>query len=203
VASPPTGNVLTNGNGVLMSTPIPTFSCPSDNGNRLQGVNSLHYSPSSSGNLDGMKTNYDFIASQSDFGTCNNWRNSSAATRYMFGENSDTKMTSVTDGTSNTFMFGEMTYEVWNGRCSSWGYRGWVMTGADPIDGINNLTLANLIPPVRGRLGSWGRVGSLHTGGCQFALGDGSVRFVRETVSTPILVQSAQMSDGSVSNLDS
>ncbi len=148
-----------------------------------------------------MKTNYDFIASNNDF-TCGNWKNSGTASRYMFGENSDTKITSVTDGTSNTFMFGEMTYEVYNGRCSSWGYRGWVMTGADPAAGINNWTLG-AVPPIRGRLGSWGRVGSLHTGGCQFALGDGSVRFVKDTISTTILIQAAQMSDGSVFNLDS
>ena len=197
----PSGDASLNGNGALMATFIPTFACPSDNGNRMQGANSGAYSPSASGNFDGMKTNYDFIANRNDF-TCGNWKNSSTASRYMFGENSDTKITSVTDGTSNTFMFGEMTYEVYNGRCSSWGYRGWVMTGADPSEGINNWTFG-AVPPIRGRLGNWGRVGSLHTGGSQFALGDGSVRFVKDTVSTTILIQSAQMSDGAVSNLDS
>jgi hypothetical protein len=94
----------------------------------MQGA-SAPYGPG--GSLDGAKTNYDFIASQNDF-SCGYWKSAGPAGRYMFGENSTTKITDVKDGTSNTFMIGETTLEVYNGRTASWGYRGWVMTGADP-----------------------------------------------------------------------
>ncbi len=58
-------------------------------------------------------------------------------------------------------------------------------------------------PPRRGRLGDWGRVGSLHTSGAHFAMGDGSVRFVSETIPAATLALMAAMSDGSVPpNLD-
>jgi prepilin-type processing-associated H-X9-DG protein len=42
----------------------------------------------------------------------------------------------------------------------------------------------------------------LHPGGANFAMGDGSVRFVRETIPAATLRLVALMSDGSVINLD-
>jgi prepilin-type N-terminal cleavage/methylation domain-containing protein/prepilin-type processing-associated H-X9-DG protein len=193
------GDATTDGNGALMATLIPTFLCPADPGNPLQGA-SGPYGPG--GSLDGAKTNYDFITSQSDF-SCNFWKSAPTSSKYMFGENSTTNLTRVSDGTSNTFMIGETTLTVHNGRTASWGYRGWVMTGIDPAAGINDWSYP--VPgyvPVVGTLGSWGRAGSLHTGGCNFAMGDGSVRFVRETVANTTLRQVATMAEGIIANTD-
>jgi prepilin-type N-terminal cleavage/methylation domain-containing protein len=191
------GDATTNGNGAQMATAIQSFLCPSDSGNILQGPGAA-YGPG--GSLDGAKTNYDFVTSTNDF-NCNYWRAAPGSARYIFGENSGTRMTDITDGTSNTFMLGETTRTVYNGRTASWGYRGWVMTGIDPRAGINDWTFTG-ITPVPGQLGSWGRAGSLHTGGCHFAMGDASVRFVRETTGAGPLTQAAMMSDGSVTTLN-
>lgn len=199
-----TSDPTTNGNGALMSTTIKTFVCPSDNGSRVISASGA-YGPG--GSLTGTRSNYDFITSQSDaaLGTstnsCNYWKRAAVSARYMFGENSTTRLTDVTDGTSNTFAIGEETVSVYNGCSSAWGYRGWVMTGVDVRDGINNWTWSTQ-PIVRGRLGSWGRAGSLHTGGCYFAMGDGSVRFVSETTGSTLLVQIALMSDGTIASLN-
>ena len=166
-------------------------------------------------NLPGQWTNYDFVTvTGNDFGTCNWWRTSSAGSRYMFGENSTTKISDVKDGSSNTFMLAEATVEPYcNGWGPAWGYRGWVQTGLDPQKttsgrGINDWTanwswttcgtVGGPNPPRAGRLGDWGRVGSLHSGGSQFAMGDGSVRFVRETVPATDLRLVALIADGSV-----
>jgi prepilin-type N-terminal cleavage/methylation domain-containing protein/prepilin-type processing-associated H-X9-DG protein len=185
------GNPITNGNAAQMANKLSVLLCPSDPGTVLQGP-SAPYGPG--GSFDGAKTNYDFITSTNDF-YCNYWRVAPPAQRNMFGENSTTRLTDVIDGTSNTLMLGETTLDVYNGRCASWGYRGWVMTGIDPRYGINDWSFGGFITPKVGRLGSWGRAGSLHINGAQFCFADGSVHFISQDVSVTTLTQFGYMAD--------
>jgi hypothetical protein len=219
-------------NMALANTVINTFVCPSDpgprNSNPQNHPNRYGVIGPANGGLPGQRTNYDFITrTASDFGTCNFWKNNATAqNKYYFGENSNAKIEDAKDGSSNTFMLGETLVEP---RCNGWGevwaYRGWVQTGLDPgtarvaqsgnpAQGINNWSLiaswtTNCNPsstgtaaPRPGRLGDWGRVGSFHTGGAQFAMGDGSIRFVRESVPATTLEQMANISGGVIANTD-
>jgi prepilin-type N-terminal cleavage/methylation domain-containing protein/prepilin-type processing-associated H-X9-DG protein len=188
------GDAITDGNGAQMAAQIRLLYCPSDPGRRLQGP-SAAYGPG--GSLDGAKTNYDFITSTTDF-YCNHWRVAVPNTRTMFGENSTTRVRSIEDGTTNTLMLGETTLEVYNGRTACWGYRGWVMTGVDPRYGINDWSFTPEVPPIVGRLGSWGRAGSLHPGGAHFCFADGSVHFIHENIDVTTLTNLGYMADGHV-----
>ena len=184
-------------NGPLAITKITQLLCPSDPGDPIN-AGSAAYGTGTNGALPGYKTNYDFIASENDFWIgCNYWSSLPASQRYMFGENSTTKVANITDGTSNTLMFGETTLDVHNGRTPSWEYRGWVMTGVDPASGINNWTYPGYAV-LRGTVGSWGWPGSLHANGANFCFADGSVRFLGQNISTVVLQQLAFMADGSV-----
>jgi prepilin-type N-terminal cleavage/methylation domain-containing protein/prepilin-type processing-associated H-X9-DG protein len=211
----------------LADLALSVFVCPSDPGPRQSTAQGHPNRYGAGAGTPGQRTNYDFITvTGSDFGTCNWWRSAGTDARYYFGENSKTKIEDAKDGSSNTFMLGETLVEP---RCNGWGevwaYRGWVQTGLDPgpgrvgasanpAQGINNWTLiaswttcgnpasTGAAAPRPGRLGDWGRVGSLHTGGCQFAMGDGSVRFVRESVPAATLRVMALISDGGIANTD-
>jgi prepilin-type N-terminal cleavage/methylation domain-containing protein/prepilin-type processing-associated H-X9-DG protein len=189
------GDANTNGNGPRMNAKISVLVCPSDPGHPINDASGAYGSTPS---YAGYKTNYDFITSTDDF-YCNAWK--VAAAKTMFGENSTTTHGMITDGTSNTLMIGETTYDVYNGRTASWGYRAWVMTGIDPRYGINDWSFYGYVVPKPGQLGSWGRAGSLHPNGAQFCFADGSVRFISQSTSVTVLTQLGYMNDGSTPNL--
>lgn len=206
---------IPTGNMALMNTTIKTFVCPSDDGNRTSSGQSFPNRYGATTSLAGARTNYDFITdANNDFSTCNYYKNASSANKYMSGENSRTKILDAKDGTSNTLLVGETTVDPrCNGWGPVWGYRGWVQTGIDPSkttsgQGINDWSYnatwttcgqaGGANPPRVGRLGDWGRAGSLHTGGANFAMADGSIRFIRDSVPAATLKLVARMSDGAV-----
>jgi prepilin-type N-terminal cleavage/methylation domain-containing protein/prepilin-type processing-associated H-X9-DG protein len=190
------GDPITSGNAAVVATSLPVFRCPSDTGNPLLptgGVYAIKYGGSS---LAGMKTNYDFCAWEGSY-VCNAWKNQAPTQRRMFGEDSFTRPAMIRDGTSNTIALAETTYNVYNGTCAAWGYRGWVQVGTDPGQGINrwDFGIPGFVPEI-GRLGSWGRMGSLHPGGASCVFADGSVRFISESADVTLLNNLAAMADG-------
>lgn len=191
------GGAVPDVNAEVASQLLQVFVCPSDRGPQPRRIASTDatYGIRNGSGYEGVKTNYDFSAYRTTTGF--NWwrRNTNPLNSYLFGENSDSDMGTMVDGTSNTFAVVETLTAVQDGRCPAWGYRGWVSTGVDlrPY-GINNFD-RNLLgawytgdrTPIRGLLFTWGLGGSLHPGGCQVALGDGSVRFVSQTTALNVL----------------
>jgi prepilin-type N-terminal cleavage/methylation domain-containing protein/prepilin-type processing-associated H-X9-DG protein len=206
-----TPDAIVSGNAALAATEIKTLLCPSDGGTKTIAPGSVYYSPDgTAGQVTAIKTNYDFIAQANGVNRYNWWRNATTGTRYIFGENSNTTIPSITDGTSNTLLMGEQTLELFNGTTSSWAYAGWVSVGIDPVGGwnvtypaqglniwnYNNSTSAlNKVP---GRRASWYNAASLHTGGVNFVFADGSVHFISESIDIPNLTRLCRMADGEV-----
>jgi prepilin-type N-terminal cleavage/methylation domain-containing protein len=198
--------VVPPNNLTAVCTIVSTFICPSDPGTKTIPRNNCYGVPTA----DAARTTYDF-SSHRGWGHLNyNWRTQQdSSVRRMFGPQSDSTFRDITDGSSNALMLCETTLDIVAGTQGvAWGYRGHCMTGIDveisgvAVQGINNwVPCCGTATAVRGKLGGYGRAGSLHPGGAQFALGDASVRFLSETTDQLTLNRLASISDGApVSN---
>jgi prepilin-type processing-associated H-X9-DG protein len=123
--------------------------------------------------------------------------------RGCFGQATATAIHHILDGTTNTIMIGErdMTKNcgaiwiraanaAWTGGFDNESIVG--VAGGDPIYKINATDWRKLITP------SSADFGSMHAGGCQFVLADGSVRFISENIDLGILEKLAAHQDGGI-----
>jgi prepilin-type N-terminal cleavage/methylation domain-containing protein len=177
---------VSSGNKAKGESRLPVFVCPSDHTNPAGGIWKLNYEFSISGDL-----------------YCNEWRRAYASmtpSQPMFGENSKTKVSDISDGASNTIALGEATAGVCNGGRAPWGYRKWCWLGVQP--GANDRRINTYgwagwpTCPVKHSLGDWRDVGSQHPMGCHFLFGDGAVRFFHENTPPATLRQLSGMRDG-------
>jgi prepilin-type N-terminal cleavage/methylation domain-containing protein/prepilin-type processing-associated H-X9-DG protein len=120
------------------------------------------------------------------------------AVQGLFVRDRDVKLTDATDGTTNTFLIGEMSW--FSGQFGT-RYRSWLRGGGDGFAvGCRNVTNAlnaglrsNLLVPYNDV-----PLGSMHPGGANFALGDGSVRFVQESIDMALYRSLASRDGGEV-----
>lgn len=118
--------------------------------------------------------------------------------------NSAVKFRDITDGTTNVLLLGETKYCLTKGARSDNIVVGWA-SGAKLDSYGSPLVLAGVELQINSLDGHGGNkdtlnfmtrlFGSFHPGGCQFALCDGSVRFVSEVVDINLLQQSAIRDD--------
>jgi prepilin-type N-terminal cleavage/methylation domain-containing protein/prepilin-type processing-associated H-X9-DG protein len=129
----------------------------------------------------------------------------------MFIQNKQFSITQVTDGTSNTLMLGERHYfdpefDKYS-PITDWGWC-WFGGTADAFLGASvkinykwapGSAATNASNPVAidDRMNAYG---SGHTGGANFAMGDGSVRFIRDSIPQATLLAMGTRSGGEVIN---
>lgn len=194
-----------NANDIVVSTVLPAFLCPSDPGPTTDANTSdpnYAISPGTT-SKQGAYTNYDFSV-RGTYNWANSYREEEMATKRMFGHNTSSKFNDIADGTSNSIALCETLRSVHDGRPQSWGYTKWVGHGVDPAysRGINdNLCCAWTSPPFTrpvspSILGAWSTAGSTHTGGAQFAFGDGSVHFLSDSIDFSTLQRLSYVADG-------
>lgn len=115
----------------------------------------------------------------------------------MFGNNNSARIGSISDGTSNTIAVGEVTFDKYQtfyrplwGQGRHVGIYGVVLPAADPAH-VNNCRYRinaswNCDGANDGKPYAW-TYSSKHTGGAHFVMGDGSVRFLSESLDWPTL----------------
>src|SRR2546421_1076742 len=189
-------------------TPLPMSRCPSDTGKKTN-ANRFDYGTSNYVAVYGAL--YDQM-------TINGLTVGSIPDTYtgMFGPNSGVRLAENTDGTSNTIMIAEMCYGP-NGVVDSTGnkriYNGaiWVCVPMENGSGSNVCTQLSLCgfsagSNVRFRKintpDSSNAVSSVHAGGAQFSIGDGSVRFVNQNADGKMIDAIADRADGATITWD-
>jgi prepilin-type N-terminal cleavage/methylation domain-containing protein/prepilin-type processing-associated H-X9-DG protein len=160
-----------------MQQPIDTFRCPSDNGPILNSGRPIRGVETATSNYVAVNRSH------------NPERGDHIERGGCFYQDSAVKFRDILDGTSNTAAVGERR----------WQYRDTVNGDVDTavaglIFGIrradDSVRRCDVVGAGRARLNydysaqNWGRRGfsSVHPGGAQFALADGSVRFISETI---------------------
>jgi len=105
---------------------------------------------------------------------------------------SKTRMSNITDGTSNAFMFGE----AMGGRVNSQIEMGYTWMGFGPLPTAPGLT-DNNAPGRR-----WYFFSSEHPGTVQFALADGAVRNISLNIDYRTYILLSAMHDGQTVSVD-
>jgi prepilin-type N-terminal cleavage/methylation domain-containing protein/prepilin-type processing-associated H-X9-DG protein len=184
-------NVYDRENTTINATGLSTIWCPSDPGVETPYTYPTGYDLASAA---GVASGIPEVMRYSSYAGCaGTWFASQFGVSGPSNQNgvfyaySVTKLASITDGTSNTIMFGEHTRAIENAgdqTCWHWWTSGnygdticntfWPINPNKklPYSCADQTTGSNCI----------GAVSSLHPGGANVALCDGSVRFMKETV---------------------
>lgn len=122
-------------------------------------------------------------------------------TQGVFEANSQTRIGDIVDGTSNTFLVGELSW--FNGQTGT-RYRSW-MRGAESggkgwIAGCKNVANSLNTPGIA--IFNDISFGSQHPSGANFGMCDGSVRFVHDGISLNVYKAAASRDGGEVLPLD-
>lgn len=183
-------------NAAVMQTKLPFMKCPSENGDpSLPAGASIGITATIGG---GIKVDYDFSTDMYEYYYSNRWVNDGRFARPIFGNNSNTDIAAITDGTSNTIAVVETLYDRASGSTGAWGYRGHVATGVDICQRTPNVWYAGL----PGYLYYWGAAGSNHAGGLHVLFADGSVHFVAQNMDSTVRCNLWKYSDGQVVSVD-
>ncbi len=191
-------------NEAVVATYVKTYTCPSDqnpaplDSYSLSGGYWAYSGPSQ------RRSNYLFNTyNQTDYNSVYN----PGTTMGVFGSNGATSVQGIKDGTSNTIMVGEARQRM----CSLYFGARWgngVHTAVHgrttdfrfhinyPAGNDRTLCFSN-DPAIKILQYAWG-FGSWHSGGANFVMGDGSVRFLPDSMSYPIFAAMSTMNGSEV-----
>jgi prepilin-type N-terminal cleavage/methylation domain-containing protein len=182
------------GNAAFRSAELPIYRCPSD---PQPAFFDLHEEGGDEVLARLPVANYVGVFGTEELHGCENDPGDAPVSRTgqcmgdgMFYHNSKVRLADVTDGSSNTLMVGERRTD----RMQDW-YSTWPGMIAEGEEAFQRILGAADHPP-NDPLMHFDDFSSQHTGGAQFVLGDGSVRFISANVDGNVYRATATISGG-------
>lgn len=116
---------------------------------------------------------------------------------------SSTKMRDITDGTSNTFLVGEISFNKDAAGNNHTAYRIWTRGASGSTSGSCK-NVQNHINALAYTTSNFNDIsfGSNHPGGCHFVMADGSVTFVSENADIEVYKSTGSRDGGEVENIN-
>ncbi|VTS07628.1 DUF1559 domain-containing protein [Tuwongella immobilis] len=205
-------------NATVRTTRVKTYECPSDASIGGMGRTLAPASGPGSG-LQYMVGSYRAVSGRANVTAPLGWMDNSEAAALPssfrgvlhtvwsgIGLNQETFAT-VTDGTSNTLMLGEWQTRTSDRRRTFWAYTytSYNQSSVHPASHtyINDFTRCEQISASLGLDNRPCRraFGSFHTGGSNWAMADGSVRFIPQSVDMNLLANMATIAGGEVATV--
>ena len=201
------GWALFGNNGPDKTTLVSQLVCPTDPSSPKTQTRDTNTVNGVAGVVQGLHTNYVANAGSTVYGQLGTLLNG------MFFVKSKTRITDATDGSSNTLMLSEIlvvqdnsTANDLRGRyCNSWYGNSWFGTFRTPnttvADTVGYQGISTLFSPstlVTSTPNAFLAARSMHTGGVNAAMCDGSVRFVRNSVDAVVWLNAGTRSGGEV-----
>jgi prepilin-type N-terminal cleavage/methylation domain-containing protein len=115
--------------------------------------------------------------------------------------NHTVRITDATDGTTNTLMIGEMSMNLPSGQTNQ--YRTWIRGNNGGAGAAKNIT-----NPINSTFYNGSNnfndisMGSNHPAGCNFGMGDGSVRYMRQSIDLSVYKAMASCNSGEIASAD-
>ena len=183
---------------------IGAYLCPSDDAYSNTIGEYIFLSTWSPGSLQYLRFTNPTQYGRTNYAPCQGWLGGHIKSGYyaqgkgIFGDRTKTKFGTITDGSSATLMYGEVTgtwtdFKKKKGRLSSylWTFNGLPSETMDEWYPQNGATWAYNY-----------RFSSMHNGVDNYALGDGSVRGVSVTTDNVIYQAMSGMADGQIARLN-
>ena len=191
-------------NTTVVGAKISSYQCPSDQEMPLDNVSTTNY-----WKMNARRSNYKFCVALYNDNYCATYPPTNSAAKGMFVTDLSLNISDVKDGTSNTGAVGESFQQTYSSNWGTW----WGAGGHTAVHGYvappSSASYTQYLPNGKyfnvantQKLPYAWTFGSKHPGGMNMVFGDGSVRFIKDSVNPQVWWSIQTIAGGEIVSAD-